>query len=228
VNATAHSVLIERRAIRKYLSRPVPDDVVREILAEARWAPSATNTQSTDVYVLSGQPFQQFKADLRKYCEDDVPVVSDVDMAPQWTPKLEARMREMFEARSSFCAAEEAKAGVAPPDPPIPPMIAATQIFGAPVFLVLAFDKAISFANGIFDAGLLAMSITLAAQQRGLGTCIAGGAVRYSELLHKAIPGTEDKNILIGIALGYPDWDAPINRFPRSRVPVDEFTTFVR
>jgi nitroreductase len=228
VSAAADSALVKRRAIRRYLPQPVSDDLVREILTEARWAPSATNTQSTYVYVLSGGPFEQFKADLRKYSEDNIMPVSDIDMSPKWTPKYEARMKELFETRSSFVAAEEAKAGVAPPANPVHPMVAAAEIFGAPIMLILAFDKDISFANGIFDGGLLAQSVCLAAHEHDLGTCIVGGAVRYSELVRKAIPGLEDKNILAGIALGYPDWDAPINRFPRTRVPVDEFATFVR
>ena len=30
------------------------------------------------------------------------------------------------------------------------------------------------------------------------------------------------------IAIGYPDHGAPVNRFPRTRLSVDEFVTFVR
>jgi nitroreductase len=219
---------VERRAIRKYLPQPVPDEVVRDLLTEARWAPSATNTQSTYVYVLSGEPFAQFKADLRKYSEDNVPPVSDIEMPPKWPAKFEARMKELFEARTSFCAAENARLGIEPPAEPVPPMVAAAEIFGAPILLVLAFNKDIPLASGIFDGGLFAMAITLAAQARGLGTCIVGGAMRYSELVRKNVPGLDDKNILVGIALGYADPEAPINRFPRTRVPVDEYATFVR
>lgn len=226
MSAATPSVLAQRRSIRKYLPQPVPDEVVRDILTEARWAPSATNTQSTYVYVLSGEPFAQFKADMRKYAEDNVPPVSDIDMAPKWTPVYQARQQEMFAARSSFC--EEAKTGGTWPEDAVNPMAAAGGVFGAPALLILAFDKDISLANGIFDGGILAMAITVAAQERGLGTCIAGSLVRYAELVHKHVPGLDDKNVLIAIALGYPDVDAPINQFLRTRIPVDEFTTFVK
>jgi nitroreductase len=222
------SVLVARRSIRKYLSKQVPDEVVQNLLFEARWAPSASNTQSTYVYVLSGEPFTKFKADLRKNSEDNVTPQSDIDMKPQWTPRLEARMKEMFEIRSTWVAAQEKKAGIEQPATPVNPMVAGAAIFGAPILLVLAFDKAIGIYNGCFDAGLLAMAITVAAHERGLGTCVVGSAVRYSDLVRKHVPGLEDKNVVMGIALGYPDPAAFINKFPRTRALLKEWVIFVK
>jgi nitroreductase len=222
------SPLLTRRSIRRYQNRTVPEELIQQLLVEARWAPSASNTQSTYVYVLSGEPFKKFKDDLRTFSEDDVPPRSDLDMRPQWTPKLEARMQELMKIRSSWCAEEEKRMGLPVTPPPANLMVAAAEIFKAPVMLVLAFDKAISQYSGCFDAGILALAITLAAHARGLGTCILGGAVRYSELMHKHLPDLEDKNVVAGLALGYPDLEAPINRFPRSRVLLREFVTFVK
>jgi nitroreductase len=138
------------------------------------------------------------------------------------------RQQALFQTRMSFIAAEEAKLGIEPADPPISPMVTGAAIFGAPTLLVLTFEEGVSDAYGCFDAGLFAMAICLAAQARGLGTCIAGGIARNADLLHKHLPGTEKQKILITIAIGYPDYDAPVNRFPRTRIPVDEFVTFMR
>jgi nitroreductase len=226
-NKTPSSLLV-RRSIRKYLDSPVPDELVQQILAEARWAPSAINSQSTYVYVLSGRPFEQFKTDLRKYSEHNVPVESDIPMGPQWTSQHEARIKELQEIRSTWCAAEEKRRGLEPTPPPANPMVAGAAIHGAPLMLVLAFDKAISVYNGCFDAGLFAMAITLAAHEHGLGTCIVGSAVRYSELVHKHVPGLDDKTVVMGIAMGYPDLEAPVNQFPRSRARLEEYVTFVK
>ena len=214
-----------RRAIRKYLPQPVPVELVREILAEARWAPSATNTQSTYVYVLSGPPFEQFKAELRTYAESEVPEAPTSSMRDM-PPELKARQEDLFRTRMSFIAAEEAKPGIQPQDPQSP-LVAGAAIF-EPATPGLGHAKIIGIPYGCFDAGMLAQSIALAAHVRGLGTCITGSNVRYAELLRKVLPGTEDKSFIVAIALGYPEWEAPINRFPRTRIPVDEFVTFVR
>jgi len=228
VSAATLPALLERRAIRRYLPTPVPDDLVKEILTEARWAPSATNTQSTYVYVLTGDALAGYKADLRAYSEREVPEASDLMNKRDLTPALQARQQDLFKTRAAFIAAEEERMGIKPPDPPVPPMVAGAEIFGAPIVMVLAMDNVIGQPYGCFDAGLFAQSIALAAHVRGLGTCIAGSVVRYAELVRRWIPGLDDKTIIVAIALGYPDWDAPINRFPRTRVPVEEFVTFVR
>jgi nitroreductase len=72
------------------------------------------------------------------------------------------------------------------------------------------------------------MALCLAAESRGLGTCLTTSNVRYPDLLRKILPGTENQKMLSLIAVGYPDYDAPVNRFPRTRIPMDEFVTFVR
>ncbi len=222
------TAIMQRRAIRKYRPDQVPDDLLREILAEARWAPSATNTQSTNVYVLQGEPFRRFKAELRQYAESEVEPNPDFPPGSGLPPALLARQQALFQTRMAFIAAEEAKLGVEPAAPPVNPGVAMADIFGAPTALVLTFEEGVTEAYGCFDAGLFAMALCLAAHARGLGTCITGSNVRYPDLLRKILPGIKRQKILMLIAIGYPDYEAPVNRFPRTRIPVDEFVTFVR
>jgi nitroreductase len=227
MTVTVSSALVERRSIRKYLPQPVPEELIGEILTEARWAPSATNTQTTCAYVLSGDALKRFKTDLRAYAESEVPEASELGPRAPLPPLFQARQDALFKARAAFVATEEAKMGIKPPDRPVPPPVAMADIFGAPVLVVLAMPKDIGVPYGCFDAGLFAQSIALAAHARGLGTCITGSSVRYPDLLRKAIAQTEHMSFPVAIALGYPDWEAPINRFPRTRIPVDEFVTFL-
>ena len=220
--------ILERRAIRRYTPDPVPDDVLRDILAEARWAPSATNTQSTYIYALSGEPLREFKVAMRQYVESEAQPTPDFPPSAAMPEKLLARQQDLFQTRAAFVAAEEAKTGVPLAEPAVSPMIAAADIFGAPTVLVLTYDEGFSDSYGCFDAGLFSMCITLAAHSRGLGTCITASNVRYPNLLRKIIPGADKQKILMAIAIGYPDLEAPVNRFPRTRLSVDEFLRFVR
>ena len=221
------TAIVERRAIRKYLPTPVPEELIREVLAEARWAPSATNTQTTYAYVLYGQTLENFKADLREYAEEEVPEASDLGPRVPLPPLFQARQDELFKTRMSFITAEQAKMGIQPSTSPVPPAVAMADIFGAPVVIALAIPRDIGLPYGCFDAGLFAQSLALVAQARGLGTCITGSNVRYPNLLRKVIPGAEDKLFVVAIALGYADMGAPVNRFPRTRISVDEFATFL-
>ncbi|MGI5940280.1 MAG: nitroreductase [Thermoleophilia bacterium] len=221
------TAILERRSIRRYKPDQVPDDLLREILAEARWAPSAVNTQSTFVYALSGEPLQKFKAELRGCAESEAKPNPDI-LPGDVPPEHATRRQDLFKARTTFVAAEEAKMGIKPPDEPINPMVAGAAIFEAPTVLVLTFDASMSEGYGCFDAGLFTMCIALSAHARGLGTCITSSNVRFPDLLRKVIPGAEKQKIVAAIALGYPDWEMPVNRFPRARIPVDDFLTFVR
>ena len=45
-------VLKQRRSIRKYEDRGVPDEVVRQVLESVRWSPSWANTQCWEVVVV--------------------------------------------------------------------------------------------------------------------------------------------------------------------------------
>jgi nitroreductase len=43
-----------RRSIRHFLAKPVPEEMVRDIIADALWAPSWGNTQPWEIVVVSG------------------------------------------------------------------------------------------------------------------------------------------------------------------------------
>ena len=78
-----------------------------------------------------------------------------------------------------------------------------------------------------FDTALMVQNVCLAAHQRGLGTCIMAMAIRFADVIRRELPGMEGRRLVIGVALGHPDADAPINQFERERVDLSEFVTWV-
>ena len=40
--------ILQRRSIRKFLAKSVPEETIKEIIADALWAPSWGNTQPWD------------------------------------------------------------------------------------------------------------------------------------------------------------------------------------
>lgn len=217
----------ERRSIRSYEDRPVPTELVTEILAEARWAPSAGNTQSTAVFVVTGAALERVRAALLAAARNDLPRAPDIEMAAAWPEPFQTRMATLFETRAGFVVDENERLGVTPVDPPSSPMVTMAGLFGAPTLLLLAMDTSLSPPYGCFDAGLLAQTIALSAHARGLGTCIMTSTVRTAAPLHEALPEAEGTAFVAAITLGYPDLDAPINRFPRERISPEEFVTYV-
>ncbi len=101
------------------------------------------------------------------------------------------------------------------------------SLFDAPCLIVACLDKGISLDYGMLDIGLILQTICLLAHARGLGTTIMAVSVHYPELLRKLLAIPDDKVIVMGVALGYPDWDAPANKFERARANLDELVTWV-
>ena len=66
----------------------------------------------------------------------------------------------------------------------------------------------------------------LLATNYGLGTVDQAQAVIYPDIIRKTLEIPEDKLIALGIAIGYPDWNNPINKEHRDREPLDKVVKF--
>jgi nitroreductase len=219
----------ERRSIRRYLPQPVPDTLIQEVLSDACWAPSWGNTQSTSVYVLSGDALTRLRAGLLERALKEAPGEPDLEMpAPgSWPEPYRSRTGGFVQSRTAFVAEEESKRGITPADPPVPPPVAGAALFGAPHLLLVGTTAGLSVPYSCFDAGAFTQTIALAAQERGLGTCIMAGVVRHPDLFRSLIPESDDLVFMAAMTLGYPDPDAPINHFPRQRADLGERAFFV-
>ncbi|MBI4320436.1 MAG: nitroreductase, partial [Chloroflexi bacterium] len=103
--------------------------------------------------------------------------------------------------------------------------IRGARFFDAPHCIIIYTDRSIG-PYSIFDAGLVAQNLTLAALGYGLGTCLAVQAVYYPDLLRRLLGIAESKLIVLGTPIGYPDWDHPANKYRSPREPLDNLVTW--
>ena len=190
-----------RNSIRGYLDKPVPRDVIESIIEVAKWAPSSMNTQPWHVRVVTGAPLDR----IRKGNTDN--------MVAGVPPKRDFPMREAYEGvhrqRQINVAVQLFEAmGIARDDKPRRTdwVMRGFRQFDAPVSLVLTYDKYLEpAAISHFDLGAFSHAIVLAAWEQGLGCVINGQGIMQSSVVreHARIP--DDQNIMICIAMGYPD-----------------------
>ena len=76
------------------------------------------------------------------------------------------------------------------------------------------------------DLGMALMAFLAAAEARGLGASGIGALANYGDLVHAHLGLPDDQLVVCGMALGYPDTDAAVNRFRTSREPLDTFASF--
>lgn len=101
------------------------------------------------------------------------------------------------------------------------------NLFDAPCMIFVCLGKSLKIEYAMLDVGLIMQNICLLAHDKGLGTCMLAASVRYPRLLRETLPIPEDRVVVIGTAMGYPDWESPVNNFERKRAELDEFVTWV-
>jgi nitroreductase len=100
------------------------------------------------------------------------------------------------------------------------------RFFDAPAAILITMDKSIEGTWSVFDIGAISQTICLAAMKYGLGTCIESQGVRYPQVIQKYTGLPSDKKIIIGIAIGYPNWDFPANNLETGRDGIEQLTTW--
>jgi nitroreductase len=74
--------------------------------------------------------------------------------------------------------------------------------------------------------GIAVGYMVLAAHNMGLGTCPIGLISAFADEIREMLNIPDEKNVVIGIALGYPDPSSPVNRTNSDRAPIHEVTRF--
>ena len=215
-----------RRSIRRFKPDPVAEPLLREILEAARWSPSWGNTQPWEISVVTGAALARFRKANRQRILDGVTSNPDTPMPPipdAWPEPLKQRYGDMgtrvltaLEIPRGDKEARLRHAG---------DMFAR---FSAPCLLLFCVDRGISREYAMLDIGAIMQTVCLLAHARGLGSCLLAASVRYPALIREIIPIPETKAVIIGVTIGYPDGEAPINQFTRTRANSDEFTNWVQ
>ena len=209
----------ERRSVRAFTAQPIPPQMIRQILEISLWAPSWANAQPWNVFVLTGAPLQVLKEELAKKAESGQVSPTDLPMPPrEWPEYLRERMMVRSLASEVADVRAPARSSVGP---------TGWELYGAPCILLFAIDERLEPRYACLDAGILLQTICLAAEDRGLATCVMAMAVRFPEVLHELIPEAKGMSFVVGLALGQIDPSAAVNRSERKRVDVDEIVRWV-
>jgi nitroreductase len=206
----------ERKSIRAFKPDAVPRERIEEILRLTIHAPSAINLQPWEFTVVTGEEKERLSRRLIKAYKEKQIACSPGNVKPlpktygKRGAKTLALMKPFF---------EEMRVDV---DQYINE--GSCRFYGAPVAILICLDDSFPKAR-LVDIGVALGYLTLVAHELGLGTCPNGLINAYEDEIKDLLNIPEDKNVVIGVALGYPDWEVPVNRFKSTR---DDLSRFVR
>jgi len=201
---------------------PIAKEVIRQILEDARWSPSWGNTQPWELYVVTGEALERFKKANRDKCLGGEPHISEITMPEVWPEIMKKRYVDV--GKSVLTSLSIAREDAAARNHYYGEMF---NLFGAPCMILVCLGKSLKIEYAMLDVGLMMQTICLLAHAKGLGTCMLAASVRYPDLLREILPIPEDRVVVIGTAMGYPDWDSPVNNFERKRAGLEEFVTWL-
>jgi nitroreductase len=213
----------KRRSVRKFLSKPVSEKMICEIIDEALWAPSWGNTQPWEIVVLTGEILENYKKANAEALASGQEIRPDVPMPTNWPEILKNRYKHTGKKVLQTLGIErEDTAGR------INYYLKMHALFDAPALVLFLVDESVSIEYAMLDIGIVLQTFCLLAVGKGLGTCIMAASVNYGAIAHQLLAIPDTKKIVIGTALGWPDEDADINRFDGQRGDINEFVTWIR
>jgi len=206
-----------RKSIRAFETHPVPHDVLKRIMERALRAPSWGNTQPWSLTVVSGEPLQRIKEESVSLLMQGVSERPEVDMPVQFPEDQGTRYRRL--GKGLF---EVLGIGRGDRERRIQHYLNMSLCFGAPHAIYLHLHEGFN-PYAMMDGGILLQTIALLALEDGLGTCFLARLVIYPEVVRKHAPIPAGRTLVMGMAIGYPTNDHPINQFQSKRGRLEEF-----
>jgi len=208
----------ERESIRAFKSDPIPMEKIKEILKLSILAPSAINLQPWEFIVVVGEEKERLSRKLIKaYREKQISCgPGTVKPLPKTIAKRGAKTLELmnpFFQEMKVNSDQFINEG-------------SCSFYGAPVAIILCQDDSFSKAR-LVDIGLTLGYFILTAHDFGLGTCPIGLITAYEDEIKDLLNIPENKTVVIGVALGFPDWESPINRFKSSREDLEKVVKWI-
>ncbi|HEY1615316.1 MAG TPA: nitroreductase [Rhizomicrobium sp.] len=211
-----------RLSVRAFRDTPIPPAVLRQVLEKAARAPSGGNVQPWRLHVLGGAPLIQFKSSMRaRLSTNSEPDPPEYDIYPEnlWEPHRTQRFRvgEMMYALLGIPREHKAAR--------LQWFASNFDFFGAPAAQFCFIDRRMGPPQWS-DLGMYLQTVMLLLREYGLASCAQECWSRYHSTVRAFVEAPDDHLLFCGMAIGYADDSAPVNRLVSERMPLSEFATF--
>ncbi|MHA1334235.1 MAG: nitroreductase family protein [Promethearchaeota archaeon] len=204
-------VIFERRSIRSYKQKPLPESMIKRILEAARFAPSAGNAQPWKFVVINSREIiDEMERDAVQMCKK---LMKYLDYSKSFLKRI--FVKQIIKLKKNQLH-------------PIPYSVllqvakGRVGIFHNAPTIILMFLDTRGVGDPLIDIGIAGQNMVLAAHSLGAGTCWIGffSVLMYMKKWRKFFRVKKPFKLVNTLALGYPKgkFDGMI---PREVQPVE-------
>ncbi|KAI0521233.1 oxidoreductase [Xylaria bambusicola] len=208
--------ILARHSSRLYLPRPVPRAHLTRALSLAQHAPSNTNTQPWRLFIVQDDALIRLNTALLAAAALSAP---SIPPHPAPFAKYRAALGRTLYGDGWGLARDDAEGRREA-------VMRNFEFFGAPVGIVVCMSSDL-VGTEAFSVGMYVQTLLLALTEVGVGSCVEISISGYAEVVREVVGIGEGLVVLCGIAVGFEDAGARVNRVQMGRDGVEESTVWV-
>ena len=222
-SASVTTAVRTRRSLRAFTDQSVETAVIKHILETAARAPSGTNMQPWQTYVLTGERKERLsKVVCDAFDTDARSHTGEVRYYPeQWfDPYLSRRRKIGWDLYTLLDIGRGDKEKMHKQHR------RNFLFFDAPVGMMFTINRNLATGSWL-DYGMFLQNVMLLAREAGLHTCPQAAWSDFHAVVRPELELHDDEVVVCGMALGYADSEAIENTLVSERESIDSSVTFL-
>ena len=209
-----------RQSIRAFTDQEVSDEFIQTLLEKSARAASGGNLQPWKIFIINNETMINFLKFQEDWTDPETPAY---DIYPEnlTEPYKTSRYEVGAEMYSILDIDRDDKEGR------FKQMLENFKFFGAPSAFFCFVDRQMGRPQWS-DLGMFLQNFMLLAKEAGLDTCPQEAWAIKQESVTAFVKAPDELMLFCGMAIGYKDDEAKINKLRTQRRPFEDWATFVK
>ena len=209
-----------RQSIRAFTDQEVSDELIQRLLEKSARAASGGNLQPWKIFIINNETMVNFLKFQEDWTDPETPAY---DIYPEnlTEPYKTSRYEVGAEMYSILDIDRDDKEGR------FKQMLENFKFFGAPSAFFCFVDRQMGRPQWS-DLGMFLQNFMLLAKEVGLDTCPQEAWAIKQESVTAFVKAPDELMLFCGMAIGYKDDEAKINKLRTERRPFEDWATFVK
>ena len=211
--------VLERKSIRSFTNQEVSNELIEKLLTLSSRAASGGNLQPWKIYVINNSAMNNFLEFQENWTEPETPAY-DIYPAKLKEPYRTSRFElgeKMYELLGIGREDKDAR---------FAQVMENFKFFGAPCAFFCSVDRQMGPPQWS-DLGMFLQTFMLLAKEVGLDTCAQEAWSMKHDSVSQFVNAEDTDMLFCGMAIGYQDKDARVNKLQSDRRPIEEWAKFI-